>query len=709
MSRRAWDEYARPVEPTWRDRFVAAVLFVGTLLWLVPTTRNVGVARDEGIYINGAETYQRYVEAVRRDPKKRYDKKTIEQYYRVNAEHPPATKHLYGLSWVKLRKGPVDPAERARLARAERRGAPPLSRSWKWLDDLTALRLPAMITAGLLVAFLYLFGTVAFGRLTGLLAALAYVCLPRVFYHSHLAGLDVPITAALFITVYGYYRSLWSWPWVLATGLLWGLALLTKFNAFFLPLLLLVHYGWATRRDFRHPLLAAVGLGSLLPLILLALAALVSHGGAGATGWGIVAGGSLAGLYLARTGSLSRPWRALRLTAPAVFFSMLVLGGAVLYLQWPWLWHDTVSHFTGYLRYHLDHTFYNTEYLGRNYNLPPFPVSYPFVLTLATFPLAFLVAAVGGLGLALSAPLRRVLGLARRAPLRRWWRGEPLWPPPPDEDRDRPDRGWWQPLHGLDRSPAFLVGLNALFWIGLIALPSTPIFGGSRLWMPSWPFMALLAGWAAQGLWRQVTRRWPGAAAQWGTAAALLAALTVPAALQTVHAGDVAPCWYSPIVGGPAGAADLGLKRQYWGFTTRRVLATLNHRAERDPVLAASRSGRRPARFRSRIPVYFHDTNHYSWSLYERVGLLSPRITYAGDGFPGIRRSRMALFLYEQHQVMWDYRIWQDYGTVRPDAVVTLDGVPLITLYVRRNRLRPTPPFFEDPPGFHRITHHRRR
>ena len=211
----------------------------------------------------------------------------------------------------------------------------------------------------------------------------------------------------------------------LATGLVFGLAMLTKFNAFFLPLVLLVHYGWASRRDFRHPLLAATGLGSLLPLLFLSLAALVAGKG---MGWAYVAGGSLMGIYLLRRDSFAWPirpvnllapalivltvvafwqwrrygalavgvpllgvliwrWRsvlpplrAMKLMAPGVFFSMLLLGGAVLYLQWPWLWHDTTARFSGYLSYHLEHTFYNTEYLGKNYNLPPFPVEYPFAV-----------------------------------------------------------------------------------------------------------------------------------------------------------------------------------------------------------------------------------------------------------------------------------------------------------------------------------------
>lgn len=131
--------------------------------------------------------------------------------------------------------------------------------------------------------------------------------------------------------------------------------------------------------------------------------------------------------------------------------------------------------------------------------------------------------------------------------------------------------------------------------------------------------------------------------------------------------------------------------------TLNRALRARDQRGDSGRHRPGSRHHRRS------LPVYFHDTNHFSRNLYVRVGLLSDRVTYAGDGYPGIRRSQVALFQYERHQAMWEYRIWQDYGTVQPDAVLTLDGVPLVTVYVRRNRVAPEPPFFEDPPGFHRV------
>lgn len=712
-----------PGRPTRRDVFWAFVLGVGTFALLFFTSEDVGVARDEGIYINAAEVYQRYVAEVEKHPHLRKDRRTIDSYYRVNAEHPPGTKHLYGLSWRYLHR-----CNCHRTTPRTRPGKPPHAKSWGVVDDLTALRLPAMVAAGLLAAFLFLFGTIAFGRFAGFVAVVAYVSLPRVFFHSHLAGLDAPITAVMFITVYAYYRALHSWRWSLAAGPIFGLALLTKFNAFFLPLLLIVHYGWASRRDFRHPLLAAVGLLSLLPLVFLSFAALMANKG---HGWIAVAGGAMLGIYLLRQDSFRwplrlrnlavpallfalatvlllgrhqfamgvgvvlagvlvwqwrynrQPLRAMKLTMPAVFFSMLILGGAVFYLQWPWLWHDTTARFSGYLSYHLEHTFYNTEYLGKNYNLPPFPVEYPALMTLYVLPLPFVLAALGGLGLT----LRGFVDATRR------WRGGQV-----VSEAYGPRRGWGRPLLGRSRSAALLVALNALFPLAIIALPSTPIFGGARLWMPAWPYLALLAGWAVQETYRASAPRLRSGMHRAALATALVGALVIPSLVQTAHAGDVAPSAYAPVVGGTPGAADKGLKRQYWGYTTRRLLPDLNRLAR--PQLK---------HFTVRVPTYFHDTNYYSRNLYARGGQLLPNITYAGDGYPGIRRSQIAIYQHEKHQVMWEYLIWQDYGTVQPDRVLTLDGVPLITVYRRKGRTRAAPPFFQEPPGFRVIGRKTRR
>ena len=44
----------------------------------------------------------------------------------------------------------------------------------------------------------------------------------------------------------------------------------------------------------------------------------------------------------------------------------------------------------------MHHVYYNFEYLGVNYNKPPFPKSFPYVMTLLTVPTTTILLAVGG-------------------------------------------------------------------------------------------------------------------------------------------------------------------------------------------------------------------------------------------------------------------------------------------------------------------------
>jgi 4-amino-4-deoxy-L-arabinose transferase-like glycosyltransferase len=712
---------------------------VGGLAFAVLAAKinDVGVGRDEALYMVGGETYWHWMEGADFSFAKMRKQKWLDRHYRYNAEHPPLVKHLAGLSWRLFHK--CDCKRQAGLHRIA--GRPHRYKknhtTLGLLSEIAAFRLPTVVLTSLLVALLYLFGAATMGRLAGLAAALFYLLMPRVFFHSRLAALDGPVTAMIFFAVYAYWKSLHQARWALAGGLIFGLALATKLNAFFLPLLFAVHYAWASRRYFRNRGAQAAGLLAALPLLLCGLYGILAL----KTIWGLVlASGSLVLLWLLR-GEADSPlfgWKKatkkLALLLPATFWAQVILGLAVLYFVWPYLWPDPTARFQTYLNYHLHHVFYNTEYFGRNYNLPPFPISFPFVMTAITVPGLTLLFALGGLGSA----LQPALAVARRTidKLRCKVRGRHK---PSSETSDAPKAhyawetpaahthfddtpnpgtapppkaGFWRPLHGTSRSPYFLIGLFALFPIVLIALPATPIFGGTRTWMPAMPFLALLAG---LGLSRLVTAFVRALSLQAARTRNLVAAAAVvvavlPGLCQTLHAADLAPSYYTPIIGGTRGGADLGMKRQYWGYTSRQMLSYFN--ANLTPPHVGSAHWRSRARRRTRL--YLHDTIYLARDLYVRDGLLSPQIRASGGEYGGIRSSQHALFQYEKHQVMWEFTIWQEYNTFQPTAVLTLDGVPLLNHYgpkakTRRTPNRMGPPYFFDPPHLHRRTRRNRR
>ena len=128
---------------------------------------------------------------------------------------------------------------------------------------------------------------------------------------------------------------------MIAAGVVFGLALDTKHNAWFLPAVLVPHALWVF---------------------------------------------------------LSRALRERRIVVPGSLFAMALIGPAVLVLLWPYLWHDTRARIEWWMNFHLHHEYYNIEFLGKNYFGPPSPKSDVPVMVAATVPgitlLLFLIGSV---------------------------------------------------------------------------------------------------------------------------------------------------------------------------------------------------------------------------------------------------------------------------------------------------------------------------
>jgi hypothetical protein len=345
-----------------------------------------------------------------------------------------------------------------------------------------------------------------------------------------------------------------------------------------------------------------------------------------------------------------RPFRPPRIAL--LFVAMAILGPALFVAHWPWLWFDTLKHFGEYVGFHRHHAYYNIEYLGVNLGLPPLPASYPFVMTLFTVPTLTLLLGLAGLWVYARPQLRDWLGRIVR--LR----------PVPFDNRFRfpARRSWLRPAAGLDPRLGLLFALNLLFPLVLIALPSTPHFGGTKHWLTAYPFLALLAGVAASRLVAAARSASPRASL---LAVLLPLAIAAPGALNTWFTHPFGLSQYNAIAGGPAGGADKGLVRQFWGYTSRQALPELNRRAA-------------PG-----AQVYFHDTSYDAYGAYIRDGLLVPTVHYSGMERPAIDASSWSMVMHELHFNKYDYWIWDAYGTAAPVKVIAVDGVPVLSLYKR--------------------------
>ncbi|MBT8452476.1 MAG: glycosyltransferase family 39 protein [Deltaproteobacteria bacterium] len=312
--------------------------------------------------------------------------------------------------------------------------------------------------------------------------------------------------------------------------------------------------------------------------------------------------------------------------------AMLILGPLVLIGTWPWLWHDTGRRLLAYASFHLRHVHYTYEFLGISYFEPPLPISVPVVMTLFTVSLTVLALCLVGL-------------YTRRAELRIPWLTEPR-----ASDGRRTEVLWV----GCLLAPLLV-----------IALPSSPIFGGTKHWITAYPFLALFAGVGLVALIERAEisswlgRRWP----TWAFAALCL----LPGAVETAQSHPFGLSHYTPIAGGVPGAADLGMNRQFWGFTTGSLI---------DWIAAKLPDGG---------SVWTCDTTHGSWAMMQRDGLIPSNIRAEAS----MSAADLVLVHHEAHFVEVDYQAWVAFESAKPVYVLRYAGVPIISVYENPARAVP--------------------
>jgi 4-amino-4-deoxy-L-arabinose transferase-like glycosyltransferase len=342
--------------------------------------------------------------------------------------------------------------------------------------------------------------------------------------------------------------------------------------------------------------------------------------------------------------AMSLSLKGFKLTLPPLPLSLLVMPVValpMLFIFWPKLWFDPYRAVSDYFQFHLQHDHYMQWYFGQPLEVPPFPWAFPFVMTAWTLPEVFLVLIVVGIV---------------------------LW--------GRLALKGGDPRHTL----AFLL-FNGLAPILLIALPSTPIFGGIKHWMTGMPLLLLCAGFAVEYLCKATVFKlsWP-AMRPIGTAV-IVGSLFVAPVRASIEAAPFGTAYYNALIaGGARGAADAQLTRLYWGHTSRQALQWLNVNA---PINA---------------PVFFQNTTRDAYEMYRRAGLLRHDIRFQGDEAQAV----IALIEPQKAFEELDRRVRKAFGVAGPVWVVRYQGVPMLRVYRRENRPQPaTLPGVRqtDPPG----------
>ena len=288
---------------------------IATLLVLL-TLADPGITVDEPLDVRPGRTYLATLQA---RGWRFFDPSVIDAVFRDNAEHPPLGRWLLGLAStlgqpfeVLLRGGP-DPIGLY----------------------VVAGRVAPALAFGVMVGAVTLAAGRAGGRPSGLVAGVALVLMPRVFAHAHLAALDTFISLFWTLALLGFLgasRQRRLVPAMVGAGLLWGLALLTKIHAWFVP-----------------------------PLVFL---------------WAITQ-------------------LPIRRAIPA-YLVWLATGFLVFFVGWPWLWADPRGRLSAYLGTGVARVSIRVLYFGTTYADRDVPWHYPWFYFLTTVPVGLMALAAWG-------------------------------------------------------------------------------------------------------------------------------------------------------------------------------------------------------------------------------------------------------------------------------------------------------------------------
>lgn len=544
-----------------RSIWIAAMVAVLWVCVLAQSSDRIGVPRDESFYLVASDFAAAWYGDLLDPNVESFSRAQIERRDRFgwNWEHPVLMKSLFGLSKRFLHDefGIIN-------------------------SPLLAYRLPAMCLAGLCLLLVFLMARQLGGVLAGFLAQAACMCLPRMFFHSHLACFDLPVTVLWLAITYSFFRARYAAAWILPAGVLLGLGFATKLNVFFLPFLLL--------------------------LVAISDVAVTRF-----------AGGEAVDKLVKRYALIGS--------------SFVLVGGVVFFAHWPLLYHDAIGQLRRYIEFHARHVHYPVDYFGVLQYRPPFAVHFPFVMTLVSVPLVTLILSFIGLW-------------TRRAAIKRTlsepWSAEVLL--------------------------TWLVILNVIVPMLIIAVPNTPIFGGTKHWMPAMPFLAIFAGCGGAGLLSNMPSLTDRPFMKVAAAALLLSSPI----WATAKYGASGPAYYSEIIGGPPGAASLGLSRNFWGYSTRSVLSFIDKDVEKSGL------------------VFWHKATRRSIDAYKDEAWLRRDVGYTGDWTA--EYSDWAVYHNQREKLPEEVDIWRAYGDRWPVSGAYLDGLELMSVYRRGPRPRPRPP-----------------
>ncbi|MCK6546039.1 glycosyltransferase family 39 protein [Myxococcota bacterium] len=447
----------------------AALIVLFYLVVQLAGLKTAGLTDDDDFYVPAGISYARWLGRALTFDGNVWSKADRDAAFQINNEHPPVAKYVFGICHALF---------------------------GKWLGPTDGARVGTVLFSTMIAAFLLALAISHLGQRRGLavggLAVVFLLAMPRFYFHSHAATLDVPVAAMYLASVAFVLWGERSTRAAILAGVVFGLASATKLNAPFLVF------------------------------------------------------GYLVFIVLTRRGRTTEP----RGHVPLAFVSMCTIGPLVFLASWPWLWSELFKRVAAYVGFHLNHYGIYFLYFGRIYEKDPFaPWHASFVMAAVTVPVATSVLAFVGIRYAW-APIAARLRF-----------------------RDGPDDD-----HRKAGDLLLMTVLQAGLTVATVAFSGGAKYGGEKLFMPFFPFWALLAGWGAWSLYEvmstEVRKRW--------IAVAVIGLAVASSSALALRSGGYALSQYNALAGGTRGATALGFERQYYDIAFRDLVAWLNAEAPKN-------------------------------------------------------------------------------------------------------------------------------
>ena len=314
---------------------------------------------------------------------------------------------------------------------------------------------------------------------------------------------------------------------------------------------------------------------------------------------------------------------------------MSVLAIGVFFLSWPWLYHDTIERVVEYVLFITVNHWEIGQWYFNQFYMPP-PWHFPFVITAVVVTLTLFILFFVGTG--------------------------------------------WVWMRKAERPFGLYLLLNGFVPMLAIAIGQSMVYDNDRLFITAMPFIAALSAIGFVAIKQQI-ERWLTGQKRRAALGMLIVAALLP---QVWTASTLYPhllSYYSELVGGVAGATNMGLEATYWSETYHEVLTFLNKNAAAGDTIY--------------VTPWSHDVMIYyqlQGELRDDIGITAP---FAVPSlFDETIKMRQKSFTQA------DFVVFQNRGTTfgeegldsafakwmaqrEPDFEITHNGVSLIAVYQR--------------------------